>query len=62
MLNGSCFHLSLFLTNFISSSPRGAPCDEAFPDLFGEPKPIIVLQEIIEGFFDLNVFFIALEI
>ena len=48
--------------NFISSSPKGAPWDDAFPDLFGEPYPIIVLQEIIDGFFYLLAFLIALEI
>ena len=49
---GPCFHLSFFLTNFISSSPRGAPWEDALPDLFGEPNPIMVLQDIIDGFFD----------
>ena len=34
---------------------------EAFPDLLGEPKPIIVLQEIIDGLLDLEAFFIALK-
>ena len=59
---GSAFHFNFFLTSLISSSPNGEPCEEAFPDLLGDPKPIIVLQEIIFGLFDLEAFFIALEI
>ena len=47
--NGLCFQFNFFLTSFISSSPSGDPCDDALPDLFGEPKPIIVLHAIIEG-------------
>ena len=60
--NGLDDQLSFFLTSFISSSPRGAPWDDALPDLFGDPKPIIVLQDIIVGFFDLCAFLIACEI
>ena len=30
-------NLNFFLTSFISSKPRGLPCDEDFPDLLGEP-------------------------
>ena len=41
----------MFLTSLISSLPRGLPCEDALPDLLGEPKPIFVLQEIIVGFF-----------
>ena len=55
-------HLSFFLTNAISSSPKGEPCDEAFPDLLGDPKPITVLQDIIVGLLDLDAFEIAFEI
>ena len=29
---------------------RGLPCAEDFPLLFGEPNPIVVLQEIAVGF------------
>ena len=54
--NGLLFHLSFFLTNAISSSPKGEPCEEAFPDLFGDPNPIIVLQDIIVGLLDLEAF------
>ena len=60
--NGSLFHLSFFRTKVISSLPRGEPCEEAFPDLFGDPNPIIVLQDIIVGFFALDALAIALEI
>ena len=35
---------------------------EAFPDLFGDPNPIIVLQDIKVGLLDLDAFVIALEI
>ena len=42
--------------------PKGDPCDEALPDLFGDPKPIIVLQDIIVGFLDFDAFVIALDI
>ena len=60
--NGLKFHFSFFLTRSISSSPKGDPCDEAFPDLFGEPKPITVLQDITVGLFALDALVIALEI
>ena len=40
--------LIFFLNVSISSSPSGDPCEAALPDLFGEPKPIIVLHAIIE--------------
>ena len=60
--NGLYFHLSFFLTNLISSSPRGEPCEEAFPDLLGDPKPITVLHDIMEGLFDLVALEIALDI
>ena len=33
----------------------------ALPDLFGEPKPMTVLQEIKVGFVDFKVFVIALK-
>ena len=33
----------------ISSSPKAAPCDEAEPSLLGEPFPIRVLQQIMDG-------------
>ena len=46
----------------ISSFPNGEPCDDAFPDLFGDPKPITVLQDIKVGFLDLDAFEMALEI
>jgi hypothetical protein len=54
--------LSFFLTKEISSSPSGEPCYEAFPDLFGDPKPIMVLHDIIVGLFDLDALEIAFEI
>ena len=60
--NGSLFHLSFFRTKVISSSPRGEPCEEAFPDLFGDPNPIIVLQDIIVGLLALDALAIAFEI
>ena len=53
---------SFVLTNEISSSPKGEPWDDAFPDLFGEPKPITVLQDIKVGLLDLDALEIALEI
>ena len=51
--NGSWDHFNFFLMSFISSYPIGLPCADDFPDLFGDPYPIVVLQEIIVGFFDL---------
>ena len=51
-----------FSNNFISSSPNGLPCEDALPPLFGDPKPIVVLQEIAIGFFDFWAFFKALNI
>ena len=59
---GSLFHLSFFLTNDTSSSPKGEPCEDAFPDLLGEPKPIKVLQEIILGLLDFEALDIELDI
>ncbi len=47
------------LVNDISSSPKGEPCTEDVPALFGLPKPIVVLQIIIEG---LSVLFLAVSI
>ena len=55
-------HLSFFLTKATSSSPRGEPCEDAFPDLLGEPYPIVVLQEINVGLLDFEALVIALEI
>ena len=60
--NGSLFHLSFFLTKVISLSPSGEPWEEAFPDLFGDPNPIIVLHDIIVGLFALDALVIAFEI
>jgi hypothetical protein len=60
--NGSLDHFNFFLTKVISSFPRGDPCEEAFPDLLGEPKPIMVLHDIIVGFFDFEAFVIDLDI
>ena len=37
---------NFFLTNSISSFPKGLPCEVSFPDLFGDPNPIIVLHAI----------------
>ena len=48
---GLFFQFKTFLTSLISSVPNGLPWDDAFPDLFGEPYPIFVLQEITVGFF-----------
>ena len=59
---GPCKQLTPILEKIISSSPNGEPCDEALPDLFGEPKPIIVLQDIIVGLLDLDALKIAFEI
>ena len=59
---GSFFHLSFLRTKEISSSPKGEPWEEDFPDLLGEPKPIIVLHEISVGLSDLDALFIALLI
>ena len=56
---GRCDQFNFFLTNLISSSPKGDPCEEDFPDLLGEPNPITVLQEIKVGLFDLFAFLIA---
>ena len=54
--NGLYFHLSACLTNLISSNPKGLPCEEDLPDLFGEPYPIFVLQEITVGFLHFELF------
>ena len=37
ILKGSYFHFNFLLTNFISSSPKGLPWDDALPLLFGDP-------------------------
>ena len=50
------------LVFFISSSPKGAPWEEDFPDLLGEPNPITVLQEINVGLLDFRDLLIALSI
>ena len=34
---GLKFQFKFFLTSFISSKPNGLPCEDACPDLFGEP-------------------------
>ena len=44
-----CGQLSASRVAVISSSPSGAPCVAAVPALFGDPKPIIVLQAISDG-------------
>ena len=59
---GICFQPSFFLTNFISSSPKGLPWDDALPPLLGDPYPIVVLQDIANGFFEFWAFFNALKI
>ena len=61
-VKGSLPHFSFFLTKAISSSPKGEPCEEAFPDLFGDPNPIIVLQDIKVGLFAFEAFDIAFDI
>ena len=57
MSKGALSHLREFLICAISSSPRGLPCVDAVPSLFGEPFPITVLQQIKVG---LSVFSLAL--
>ena len=59
---GSEIQFNFFLTSLTSSFPRAAPCEEALPDLLGEPYPIIVLQEIKFGFFEFKLFLIAFDI
>ena len=59
---GLCCHLSFFLTSLISSKPKGLPWEDAFPDLFGDPKPIVVLQDITVGFFAFCTFLRTLKI
>ena len=59
---GRCDHLNFFLTSLISSSPKGDPWEEDFPDLLGDPNPITVLHEIKVGLFDLLAFLIAVLI
>ena len=34
---GLKFQPNFFLTNETSLTPSGLPCDDAFPDLFGDP-------------------------
>ena len=46
----------------MSSSPRGAPCEDDVPALDGEPNPIIVLHAIREGESVLSYSFIAFSI
>ena len=41
----------VFFVNFVSLSPRGAPCELSLPSLFGDPNPILVLQHISVGLF-----------
>ena len=36
--NGWLFHFNFFFTKDISSSPKGDPCEEDLPDLFGDPN------------------------
>ena len=44
-----CGQLSDSRVAVISSSPSGAPCVAAVPALFGDPKPIVVLQATSDG-------------
>ena len=46
----------------MSSSPRGAPCEEEVPALDGEPNPIIVLHAMREGELVFNSSLIAFSI
>src|SRR5210317_1677751 len=46
---GSCSQPSSFLVSATSSSPNAAPWQSCEPDLFGDPLPIIVLQQINVG-------------
>ena len=57
-VNGLCGQFSLVLVSFTSSSPSGEPWTDDFPCLFGDPKPILVLQEINVGFLDFWAFLI----
>ena len=50
------------LQRLISSLPRISYGKMPFPDLFGESKPIFVLQEIIVGFLAVCAFLKALKI
>ena len=54
--------LRLFLVAFASSRPKGDPCEEDLPDLFGDPNPIVVLQLIKVGFMFFFAFSNALNI
>ena len=51
IIKGSWSHFYFFLTKIVSSFPKGFPWVEAVPDLFGDPYPIVVLQEIVVGRF-----------
>ena len=46
---GECGQFRASRVAAISSSPSGAPCIAAVPALFGDPKPIVVLQATSDG-------------
>src|SRR3981081_1302921 len=50
--NGSSEMPSFSLAPLSSSAPSASPCTLAVPALVGAPKPIVVLQAIIEGLLD----------
>ncbi|MOA16762.1 hypothetical protein D3C78_1369920 [compost metagenome] len=47
--NGPWFQFSSLRARAISSLPSGAPWQSSLPCLFGEPKPMMVLQQIRVG-------------
>ena len=52
IINGSSDQFKVDLTSAISSAPSGAPWHAAVPPLFGEPKPICVLNAKKDGLED----------
>ena len=47
--NGSCGQSMCLRVAATSASPSAAPCVASVPCLFGEPQPMMVLQQMSEG-------------
>ena len=54
--------MRFFFVSAASSIPRGEPWHDSVPALFGDPKPMTVLQDITVGLLDLDALEIVLEI
>ena len=60
--NGASLQPSFSRAPLISSAPSGEPCELDLPALVGAPKPIVVLQAIIDGLSEVLAFSIAAAI